>query len=183
MNAPTKHPARQSVQQALLQRWMALSEREKRLISWGAMFMALAILWWWGLAPALRTVREAPTQQTQLDAQWQQLSDLQIQAQALQKLPRMTPEAALRALQNTTTELLGTGAKLNTTGDRSTVTLSAITPEALARWLSQVRVQARAVPIEAHLERVPNQRQEAAPSATPKPPLWSGSVVLSLPAS
>ncbi len=182
MNAPQSR-AHSSVQQALLQRWEAFSAREKRLLSWGAMFMALASLWWWGLAPALRTVREAQAQQAQVDAQWQHLSDLQIQAQALQKLPRMTQAAALRALQNTTTELLGTGAKLNTTGDRSTVTLTAISPEALARWLAQVRVQARAVPIEAHLERTPNQRQETSPSATPKPPLWSGSVVLSLPAS
>ena len=182
MNAPQSR-AHSSVQQALLQRWEAFSAREKRLLSWGAMFMALASLWWWGLAPALRTVREAQAQQAQVDAQWQHLSDLQIQAQALQKLPRMTQAAALRALQNTTTELLGTGAKLNTTGDRSTVTLTAISPEALARWLAQVRVQARAVPIEAHLDRTPNQRQETSPSATPKPPLWSGSVVLSLPAS
>jgi len=80
----------------------------------------------------------------------------------------MTQAEALRALQNTTTELLATGAQLQTVGDRSTVTLKAVPAPALATWLAQVRTQARAVPVQAHLKL----------SAA----AWSGSVVLSLPA-
>jgi len=154
--------------QALGQRWQTLSPREQSLLRWGATLLALAVVWWLALAPALRTVREAPAQQAALDAQWQQLKDLQGQAQSLKQQPRMTQAEALRALQNTTTELLATSAQLQTVGDRSTVTLKAVPAPALATWLAQVRTQARAVPVQAHLKLS---------AAT-----WSGSVVLSLPA-
>ena len=154
--------------QALGQRWQTLSPREQGLLSWGATLLALAVVWWLALAPALRTVREAPAQQAGVDAQWQQLKDLQAQAQTLQQQPRMTQAEALRALQNTTTELLSTSAQVQTLGDRSTVTLKAVPAPALATWLAQVRTQARAVPVQAHLKL----------SAA----AWSGSVVLSLPA-
>jgi len=172
-----------SVQHALQQRWTALSSREQNLLRWAAIVLMLASLWWWGLAPALNALREAPAQQARLDAQWQHLTDLQTQAQTLQKLPRMTQAAALKALQNSTTEHLGSGAQLNTTGDRSTVTLNAVNPEALSRWLAQVRTQARAVPVEAHFQRTAKEANPAKPSGAAAPALWSGSVVLSLPAS
>jgi general secretion pathway protein M len=171
-----------SVQHALQQRWTALSNREQNLLRWAAVVLILAGLWWWGLAPALQALREAPAQHARLDAQWQHLTELQTQAQTLQKLPRMTQAAALKALQNSTSEHLGAGAQLNTTGDRSTVTLNAVSPEALSRWLVQVRTQARAVPVEAHLQRT-SKEANPKPSGTAAPALWSGSVVLSLPAS
>jgi general secretion pathway protein M len=182
-------PGRPTVPHALRQRWTALSLREQRLLTLAAGVLSLAGLWWLGLAPALRTLQQAPAQQAQWDAQWQHLTALQAQAQALQKLPRMTQAAALKALQNVTTERLGTHAKLTTTGDRCTVTLTQVTPEALAQWLAQVRTQARAVPVEVKLQRAA-LASEGAPSpaattsTTPtKSPAWSGSVVLSLPAS
>ena len=64
--------------------------------------------------------------------------------------------------------------------------------EALAQWLTQARTQARAVPVEAKLQRAPLPSEGApSPAATTsttsttptKSPAWSGSVVLSLPAS
>jgi len=178
--------------QALAQRWEILSPREQSLLSWGASLLAVAVVWWLALAPALRTVREAPAQQAAVDAQWQQLKDLQAQAQSLQQQPRMSQAEALRALQNTTTELLATRAQVQTVGDRITVTLQAVPAPALATWLAQVRTQARAVPVQAHLQRsmtvdkvmprsevkAPNASSAQAPNAT----TWSGSVVLSLPA-
>ena len=185
----TQAPGRPTVLHVLRQRWAALSLREQRLLSLAAGVLSLAGLWWLGLAPALRTLQQAPAQQAQLDTQWQHLTALQAQAHALQKLPRMTQPAALKALQNVTTELLGTHAKLTTTGDRCTVTLTQVTPEALAQWLTQARTQARAVPVEAKLQRAA-PASEGAPSAVTttstsptKSPVWSGSVVLSLPAS
>ena len=45
--------------QALGQRWQTLSPREQGLLSWGATLLAVALVWWLALAPALRTVREA----------------------------------------------------------------------------------------------------------------------------
>lgn len=181
--------------QALAQRWQALSPREQRLLSFGAVLLAMAVMWWLALAPALRTVREAPAQQAALDAQWQELKDLQAQAQSLQQQPRMTQAEALRALQNSTTQLLGNSAQIQTLGERSTVTLKAVPAPALASWLAQVRTQARAVPVQAQLLRSaaadkvtagPEGKATNPPSAnapsTPNAIMWSGSVVLSLPA-
>ena len=181
--------------QALAQRWQTLSPREQRLLSFGAVLLAMAVMWWLALAPALRTVREAPAQQAALDAQWQELKDLQAQAQSLQQQPRMTQAEALRALQNSTTQLLGNSAQIQTLGERSTVTLKAVPAPALASWLAQVRTQARAVPVQAQLLRSaaadkvtagPEGKAANPPSANapsmPNAIMWSGSVVLSLPA-
>jgi len=183
MNKPTRKLNPLSLQHALQQRWTAFSRREQHLLRWAAIVLLLAVLWWGALAPALQALREAPAQQARLDAQWQHLTDLQSQAQTLQKLPRMTQAAAVKALQNTTSEHLGSAAQLTTSGDRSTVTLNAVNPEALSRWLAQVRTQARAVPVEAHLQRTTKEANPATSSGALAPPLWSGSVVLSLPAS
>jgi general secretion pathway protein M len=72
---------------------------------------------------------------------------------------------ALRALEQATAGLSGT-AQLAVLGDRATVTLKNTPPEALAQWLSQVRVNARLMPLEAKLSR-----------AT-EPAAWSGTLVL-----
>jgi general secretion pathway protein M len=180
---------------ALRQRWQTLSPREQSLLRWGAVLLTAAVVWWLALAPALQTVRDAPAQQAALDAQWQELKDLQAQAQSLQQQPRMSQAEMLRALQNSTTEWLGSGAQLQTVGERSTVTLKAVPAPALASWLAQVRTQARATPVQAHLERsaavdrVTSESEakvskpaSAQATGTPSSMTWSGSVVLSLPA-
>ncbi len=186
---------KQAALQALSQRWQALSPREQRLMSFGAALLVVMVVWLAALAPALRTVREVPAQQAVLDAQWQQLKDLQSQAQTLQQQPRITQTEALRALQSSTTEHLGNSAQLQTLGERSTVTLKAVPAPALASWLAQVRTQARAVPVQAHLQRsAASDMATTGPEAKATNPssanapialntiMWSGSVVLSLPA-
>ena len=158
-------------QSALQTRWAAMSGREKSLLSLGAAVVALATLWWVGIAPALRVLREAPAQQAVMDVQWQRMQALQSEAQALQKLPRIPPSTALQALQRSTQDLLGANAQMQISGERCTVTLKAVTPLALATWLSQVRNQARAIPVEAHW-----QRSTGNAAVT-----WSGTVVLTVP--
>jgi general secretion pathway protein M len=161
------------------QRWQQLSPRERGLLSLGLCVMGLALVWWLALAPALRTLHDAPLKQAAVDTEWQHLKDLQSQAQALQKQPRLSSAEALQALQKTTTDLLGSSARLNTTGDRYTVTLTAVSAQDLAQWLAQARIQARAVPVESHLQRTesPPDKNTRASTTT-----WNGSVVLSLPA-
>ena len=178
-----------TARQALAQRWQTLSTREQTLLRWGAALVMAASVWWLMVAPALRTLREAPAQQAALDAQWQQLKELQAQAQSLQQQPRMGQTEALRALQKASTELLGTSAQVQTVGDRSTVTLKAVPAEALALWLAQARMQARAVPVQAQLQRsagadkaMPGPATASANPSNLAAPAWSGSVVLSLPA-
>lgn len=181
------------VLQALSPRWQALSEREQRLLTWGAVLLALASVWWVALAPALQTLREAPAQQAAVDAQWQQLQELQAQARSLQQQPRMTQAEALRALQQTSAELLGSNVQIQTTSDRSTVALQSVSAEVLANWLAQVRTRARAVPQQAHLKRDAKsdakrdmksdaKTDKTSASAATLAPTWSGSLVLSLPA-
>lgn len=174
------------------QRWQALSAREQLWLRGGAVVLLLAVLWWVALAPALRVLREAPAQQALLDAQWQELQDLQAQARRLQQSPRMTQAEALMALKNATTEHLGANTQLQTVGDRCTVTLRDVSAPALARWLAQVRTQARAVPVQAQLQRSaantapapPENKTGKAPGIqAPSEAGWSGTVVLSLPVS
>ena len=62
---------------------------------------------------------------------------------------------------------LGGQAQLTPTGDRATVTLSAVAPQMLAQWLGQARSSARVVVLQARLNRGANG--------------WDGSIVLQLP--
>jgi general secretion pathway protein M len=113
-------------------------------------------------------LRAAEEQHRALDAQLQRMRALQTQAQALQSQPRQSYDEAVRQLERSVRERLGTSARLVVSGERATVTLSGTPPDALAQWLTQVRVTARAVPGEAHLYRNSGG-------------LWEGSLVLTLP--
>ena len=97
------------------------------------------------------------------------MRSLQAQAQALQSQPKQRGEEALRMLELSVRERLGTSARLVVAGDRATITLSGAPPDALAQWLTQARVNARALPGEARISR------NAAG-------LWDGTLVLTLPA-
>ena len=154
--------------------WAARDPRERRLILLAASVVGLALLWWVGLAPALRTLREAPAQRTALQAQAQQMQQLKVEANALKAMPRMGHDEALRALEASTQQRLGAQGQMSVIGDRVTVTLKEAPAGALANWLSDARVNARATPVEARLSRV----GDASPGA---PVLWSGTLTLSLP--
>ncbi len=154
---------------ALQARWGQLAPREKLALSVAAAVVGMALLWWVGIAPALNTLRAAETQHRALDAQLQQMRSLQVQAQALQAQPQQGADEALRALEQTIRQRLGVAARYSVAGDRVTLTLSGASPDALAQWLTQARVNARALPSEARLTR------NAAG-------LWDGTLVMTLPA-
>lgn len=149
-------------------RWNGLAAREKTLVLAAAGLVALALVWWVALGPAIATLRGAASQHRALDAQLQQMLRLQAQAQAMQSQPRQTHDEALRQLELAIRQQLGTSARYTIAGDRVTVTLTGASSPALAQWLSQVRINARALPGEARLTR------NAAGA-------WDGSIVLSLP--
>jgi general secretion pathway protein M len=130
--------------------------------------VAVALVWLVALGPALATLRTAETQHRAADAQLQQMRGLQAQAQALQSQPKQNHDEALRQLEASVRQRLGTTARMSAVGDRVTMTLSATPPEALAQWLTQARVDAHALPSDAHLTR------NAAGQ-------WDGTVVLTLP--
>lgn len=167
-------------------RWAALAPREQTLVSGAAAVVAVALLWWVAVAPALQTLQNAETQRRTLDTQWQTMQSLQVQAQALQSQPGINQSDALRALESSVKQGLGATAQLSVVGDRATVTLRGTSADALAQWLAQARVNARALPSEARLTRTaaPAPGGAAAVSSAvvdDAAPLWSGSLVLSLP--
>ena len=155
-------------------RWKALAPREQSLVLAAGAVVALALLWWVLLAPALQTLRGAPARHAALDAQLQRMQSLQAEAQQLQAAPATRPADARRSLQASLTQQLGTTAQIQFAGDRATVTLKGASAEALAPWLAQARSNAHAAPLEARLTR----SSAAAPAGMPR---WDGSLVLALP--
>lgn len=161
-------------QQQLRSRWDMLAPRERGAVALAATILLLGLAWWVLLGPALATLRQAETQHRALDAQLQAMRGLQSEAMALQKQPRMTHDDALRALETSVRQRLGDTAQLSVAGERATITLKGAEADALARWLTQARVNARALPAEARLTRA------AGPATAPA--RWDGALVLTLPA-
>lgn len=153
---------------ALSEAWQGLAPREKLLTAAAAGLVLFALLWWLAVAPALSTLRGADEQHRQLDAQLSRMLALQQQAKALQAQPKQNYDESLRLLESAVRQRLGTTARMVVTGERVTLTLTATPPDALASWLAQARVNARALPSEARLTRSPSGG-------------WDGTVVLTLP--
>ena len=106
---------------ALQDRWKALAPREQNLVLAAGTVVALALLWWLAVAPALGTLRAAPARHAALDAQLQRMQSLQAEAQQLQATPATSPGDAVGALRTALTQRLGNTAQLNVAGDRATV--------------------------------------------------------------
>ena len=168
----------------LQQRWALLAPRERLGLSVAAWVLGAGLLWWVALSPAWQTLRSANIQRTALDSQLQDMQGLQNEAQALKSQPQLTRSEALKALETSAKQGLGSTAQVNTVGDRITVTLKGTSPDALAQWLAQARANAHALPVEAKLTRSTpaTLASTAAPSsAAPSLPRWDGLVVLRLP--
>jgi general secretion pathway protein M len=154
--------------------WQGLRPRERRMAALASSVVALALLWWLALAPAVHTLRQAGEQRAALQAQAQRMQQMQREAEALKALPRMTQQEALHALQSATEQRLGASARLTVIGDRANVTLKDAPSASLTRWLADARVNARATPVEARLTR-------GSASAPGDAVTWNGTLSLSLP--
>lgn len=152
-------------------RWGALAPRERMLVRGALALIGVALLWGLLLAPALRTLHGAGAEQRRLAQQLEQMKRLQSQATALKSQPRLGRDEALRALQ-ASTAALGSGTQLTVAGARATVTLKQVPAETLATWLTQARINARALPTDARLSVDGSATGDAR---------WAGTVVLSLP--
>lgn len=148
--------------------WTRLAPREKLMVAAASTLVLLALLWWLAVAPALAVLRNAETQHRELDAQLARMRSLQQQAKALQSQPKLNPDDASRELESTVRQRLGTSARMVVAGDRVTLTLNGTPADALAGWLAQARVNARALPTEAKLTRNASGG-------------WDGTIVLALP--
>ncbi len=150
------------------QRWAAFAPREQFLVGSAIVIVAAALFWLVAIGPALATLRGAEVQRRTLDAQLQTMRGLQAQAQAMQAQPRQSYDEASRLLELSVRQQLGTSARMQIQGERVTLTLTGTSPDALAKWLTQARVNARALPNEARLNR------NAAGQ-------WEGTLVVTLP--
>ena len=148
--------------------WKRLAPRERTMVAAAALLVGGALLWWLAVAPALATLRGAAEQHRALDARLQRMLALQAQAQAMQSQPRQGYDEASRQLETSVRQVLGTSARMSIAGERVTLTLNGMQGDALAQWLTQVRINARTLPAEARLSR------NAAGS-------WDGTIVLNLP--
>jgi len=194
--------------QALQQAWQQRNPREKKGLALVALLLTLALLWSLALDPAWRTWQLAPAKQAALDRQTQRMRELQAQAQRLQSAPANSTAQARQWLEASVRDL-GTGARIQVQGDRATLSVESAPADSMARWLSQARERAQALPVQAQLQQVlPTQKPapSSIPSSTPAAtglataltsapvPLsaspadtsamhWRGSVVLRLPAT
>jgi general secretion pathway protein M len=135
--------------------WERLAPRERRAMLLAAAVVGLALLWGLGVAPALATLRQAPERHRLVDAQLDQMRRLAATAEGLRGQgdgQTLSPEAARTALQQATTALLGERAQLTLQGDRASLALRGVPPDVLARWLAQVRINARLTPLQADLQ-------------------------------
>lgn len=153
---------------ALRARWAAFAPREQLMVAAAVAVIVLALVWMIAIGPALSTLRSADEQRRALDMQVQRMVNLQAHAQTLQAQPKLGREEALRQLELSVKQRLGTTARIMISGDRVTITLAGAQADALAQWLAQARTTARSLPGEAHLTRNA--------SGT-----WEGNLVLALP--
>ncbi len=168
-------------------RWAGLAPRERQSISLAMGTIALALVWWVLLAPALQTLRAAPAQHAALDLQLQRMQRLEAEALRLQAdlapptaesagaLPAARPDMQ-RALQDSVSSQLGTGARLVLQGERAQLTLKNVPAPALAAWLGQARQNLKVSTVEMRLTATAGPAQASATE-----PHWDGSLVLALP--
>jgi len=152
-----------------LKAFKQVPDKDRLRLQWAAVVLGAILLWTFGLAPALQTLRDVPPQLTQLAAQTQTLKAMQAQAQALQNSPRLSPVDAAALLQQSVSDVLGSGARMTTEGTRVTLTLSGVSADNLAQFLAMARSKSHALPIEAHLQKAKE--------------LWRGTLVLNLPST
>ena len=169
-------------------KWRALAPREQALVIGAGWLIGVTLVWLLLVLPPIRTLSQADVQHRSLDTQLQKMRGLQSQAQALQSQPKLSREDALRALEASVSQRLGAGAQLNVVGDRATVTLRNVPAAALAQWLTQARVSARAIPSESRLVRsagTPAASTQLAPplaagSQTPQTPVMQGGPAMAM---
>ena len=156
MNVPARRlalpPAVSAWQGAFRARWVAMAPRERRLVSLGGAALLLVLAWLLLVAPAWRTVREAPARIDRLDAQLQQMQRLAAEGRELKNTAPL-PAAQAAIVLKAATDRLGERAKLSVQGERAVLTLTGVSGEQLRSWLAEARSGARARPVEAQLSR------------------------------
>lgn len=138
----------QARQAVLQQAWQRLAPRERRAVSLAAWVLGLGLVWSLGIAPAWRTLREAPARLAQLESQWHVMQRQAADAARWRQAPALPAGQAEPALK-VASDRLGPGARLSLQGDRAVLSFDGLGPAALSSWLAEVRAGARATAVEA----------------------------------
>ena len=145
-------PALLTLRQQGIQLWRGMAVRERRGLTLALLALLLFGIWTTLVQPAWRTLRETPAQLDQLDSQLQQMQRVAAESRSLRGAAPVTMAQVSLALKSAT-DRLGDKAKLTQQGDRATLALNGVSPEALRSWLNEARSAARARPVEAQLVR------------------------------
>jgi general secretion pathway protein M len=134
--------------------WQRRAPRERQAVALVLAVLVLFLVWTALVQPALRTLREAPAELERLETRLQQMQRVAAESASLRATNRVSPAQAQLALKSAT-DRLGDHATLTLQGDRATLRLTGVNPEALRDWLADVRSAARARPVDAQLQRGP----------------------------
>jgi general secretion pathway protein M len=130
--------------------WQARAPRERQLIAVMTVGIAVLLVWWIAIQPALRTLRESAVEIDRLDQQMQQIQLAAGEMQTLRAASPVPTEQAVAALRAATARL-GDKARITVQGDRATLSFTGIAAESLRAWLGEARSAARARPLEAQM--------------------------------
>ena len=156
-----------SVRNAWQARWSQASAREQSLVRIGVSVLLLAALWFIALRPAWVSLKTTRAQVPLVRAQYEQVLQLQAEALALRARAPSGPVDAKAVLENGLSAL-EKNARMAVVAERATISFKDAAPEALARYMEQARLMAQASTLEMHFNQAAG--------------LWSGSLVLQLPA-
>jgi general secretion pathway protein M len=140
------------LRQRALAAWNSRNQRERRALMLAGAVLAVFAIWMTFIQPALRSIQQAPAQLDQLETQLQQMQRLAAESRELRGTAPVSQAQATAALK-AATDRLGDAGKITLLGDRATLTLNGVSPEALRAWLTEARSAARARPTEVQLVR------------------------------
>ena len=147
-------PALVTIRQQAAAWWQGRAPRERQALVSVVVVVVLFAVWSLFIAPALRTLREAPAQLDRLDAQLQQMQRAATESVVLRSVAPVSNAQAALALK-AASDRLGDRARLTVQGDRASIALTGVDTESLRAWLQEARSGARARPVEAQLQRGP----------------------------
>jgi general secretion pathway protein M len=130
--------------------WQSLAPRERQMVVVVAIVGVVFIVWLIAVQPALRTLRETPTELDRLELQLQQMQIAALESETLRSASPVPAAQAADALRAATERLGGKG-KISVQGDRATLTFTGVPFPGLRVWLGEARSGARARPVEAQL--------------------------------
>jgi len=152
--AVTLPPAMAAARTQLTAKWRSMAARERMAAGIGIAVLIAFIVWLLFVAPAWRTLRDAPAKLDKLEAELQQMQRLANEARTLRDAKDVPVAQAIEPLK-VATERLGPNASIAFQGDRATLTLNGVSGDALRDWLSEARSAAHARPVEVTLTRNP----------------------------